>query len=131
MYKYGQTKITFAGHSDYSSCSCYYFILDYKHRRNFVLLFDSVTGLCEALEATADVQELWEELGLVLGLDRAVLSAISRDHPAILHRHYEIMKHWIKNGEASWEKLVDALRSPLLNEIQVSKDIVEKYLGIL
>ena len=41
------------------------------------------------------------------------------------------MKHWIKNGEASWEKLVDALRSPLLNEIQVSKDIVEKYLGIL
>ena len=87
-----------------------------------------VNNLCEVLEATADVKEQWEELGRVLGLDRALLFTISQNHPSILQRHYEMMRHWIKNGKASWEKLVNALKSPLLQEKEAAENITVNYL---
>ena len=94
----------------------------------YVLLFNTVNNLCEVLEATADVKEQWEELGRVLGLDHSLLITISQDYPSILQRHYETMSHWIKNGEASWKKLVDALESPLLQEKEAAENITVNYL---
>ena len=94
----------------------------------YVLLFNTVNNLCEVLEATADVKEQWLELGRVLGLDRSLLTTISQNHPSILQRHYEIMRHWIKHGKASWEILVDALKSPLLQEIEAAENITMNYL---
>ena len=89
----------------------------------------SVNNLCEVLKATADVQVKCEELGIALGLDRTVLSTISQNNLSIVQRHYEILKYWIKNGEASWKKLLFALRSPLLEEKEVAQEIVKKHLG--
>ena len=89
-----------------------------------------VDNLCEILEVTADVKEQWEELGRVLGLDCALLSIISQNHPSILQRHYEMMRHWIKNGRASWKKLEDALNCPLLQEHEAAKNITKKYFGM-
>ena len=81
------------------------------------------------MEATAHVQIQCEDLGKVLGLDGKVLKTISTLHPSILQRHYEIMKCWIKNGGASWKKLVEALRSPLLNQMEVAKEIGKRHIG--
>ena len=91
--------------------------------------FNLVDDLCEVLDATASVKDQWKELGWVLGLNHADLSEISRDHNSMVQRHYEMTKCWIKNSRASWGKLVDALRSPILKEAEVAKNIAKKYLG--
>ena len=80
------------------------------------------------MEATAHVQIQCEDLGKVLGLDDDKLKEISR-HPSLLQRHYEIMKCWIKNGGASWKKLVEALKSPLLKQMEVAKEIGKRHIG--
>ena len=80
------------------------------------------------MEATAHVQIQCEDLGKVLGLDGIVLKKISLQ-PSILQRHYEIMKCWIKNGGASWKKLVEALRSPILKQMEVAKEIGKRHIG--
>ena len=80
-------------------------------------------NLCEVLEATAEVQRQWEELGIALGLDRTKLAEISQTHPSILQRHYHLMRFWITDVGASWVALVHALKSEVLKEEELAKKI--------
>ena len=75
------------------------------------------------LEATAEVQRQWEELGIALGLDRTKLTEISQTHHSILQRHYHLMRFWITDVGASWGALVRALKSEVLNEEELAKKI--------
>ena len=83
----------------------------------------TVDSLCEVLEATAEVQRQWEELGIALGFDRTKLAEISQTHPSILQRHYHLMRFWITDVGASWAALVRALKSEVLNEKELAKKI--------
>ena len=98
---------------------------------NKLLNYISVDSLCEVLEATAEVQRQWEELGIALGLDRTKLTEISQTHHSILQRHYHLMRLWITDVGASWGALVHALKSEVLNEKELAKKIENGMLIIL
>ncbi len=67
-------------------------------------------------------------LGLQLHIHPGVLDAIevkcSKDPSKCL---LEVLKDWLKSGEASWENLITVLEDRVLRETSMARKLKEKY----
>ena len=73
------------------------------------------------IEAIADVT-YWKDLGVQLGIPSARLNMFDEeDEPK-----EKMIAQWMKDPEASWEKLENALTTPAMCENRVAKGIAER-----
>ncbi len=73
------------------------------------------------MEATADLQMQWREMGVALGLSTTVLDEISSFDE--LRCLYELLRHWIIDIGATWGGLVGAMRSSNVMQIEKAADL--------
>ena len=79
------------------------------------------------LEAISSVQE-WQSLGLKLGLKKHQLDAIAIDKRGIVNEcKMEMVSKWLNSNKASWQCLVKALRSPLLEKTSLAINIAKQH----
>ena len=77
------------------------------------------------------VQELsqvpqWDVLGTYLGLDESEIEVIERDHHGTARRRLVMLSKWMeKDVDASWEKVIDSLKS--MSQIRLANLLKEKY----
>ena len=74
------------------------------------------------LQDTIDAQVKWYYIGLCLGLPPPRLDAMREQE-----RYTEVIKQWLKTGEATMRKLIDALESKTVNENRLASHLRKKY----
>ena len=68
----------------------------------------------------------WDVLGTYLGLDESEIEVIERDHHDTARRRLVMLSKWIeKDVDASWEKVIDSLKS--MSHIRLANQLKEKY----
>ena len=70
----------------------------------------------------------WNGLGLALGLPSYILGRIKQQYTTVQDQIQDVLYHWIGTGDASWARLVEALRSPLVNMEGLAKQIACNHL---
>lgn len=87
---------------------------------------------------TADLGELqnelhgisskWYDLGVQLHIDSGELDNIKRDNPVECLR--EMLKIWLKkvDPDPTWNALIDALKSRVINEQKLANQLERKYM---
>ena len=69
----------------------------------------------------------WKLLGDVLGVPNYVLERIEMDNYTALKRQREMLAFWISSGDASWRKLVQALRSRIVSMEKIANGIASQH----
>ncbi len=84
---------------------------------------DLVTVLTELCEVCAQ----WYYLGLVLNLTPDVLDAIKGPFKSDKDCLRDVVLRWLKTSGPSWEALVQALRSPIVDTERLARHLEQKY----
>ena len=96
----------------------------------FLLAYTTELSLRVLLIELHSVRANWYNIGLELGIPYTTLDCFKqndRDQSVLLR---EVMKHWLKtvvDPRPTWETVATALRSPLVNEKDVAKQLESKY----
>ena len=68
----------------------------------------------------------WDILGTYLGLSESEIQVIERDHHDTARRRLVMLNKWMERDvNASWEKVIDALKS--ISQIRLANQLKEKY----
>ena len=68
----------------------------------------------------------WDILGTYLGLSEGEIQVIERDHHDTARRRLVMLNKWMeKDVNATWEKVIDALKS--MSQIRLANQLKEKY----
>ncbi len=85
-------------------------------------------NLCEVNDALLDIISKWYLLGLQLDIHPGVLDVIEEKCPKDPSKCLlEVLKDWLKNGEASWEQLISVLGDRALGETGLALRLKHKY----
>ena len=95
------------------------------HHTNIIHFF-TVDDLLPVLEATVEVTD-WYILGLKLGLPDHLLDRIRCDGYDETDRRRKMLLKWLDTGVASWSSVVEALKSPLINKMEVAERITKYH----
>ena len=76
------------------------------------------------------VRSSWYNIGLELDIPHTELDCLKKDHSDSSDLMREMLKHWIDTAVISpptWETVVRALRSPIVDKRFVAKQLESKY----
>ena len=76
------------------------------------------------------VRASWYNIGLLLNIPYTTLDCFKQSHSDQLNLMCEMLKEWLKTAvdpRPTWEAVVKALRSPIVNEINVAAQLESKY----
>ena len=76
------------------------------------------------------VRASWYNIGLLLDIPYTTLDCFKQNHSDQLNLMREMLKEWLKTAvdpRPTWEAVVRALRSPLVNEKYVAEQLESKY----
>ena len=79
------------------------------------------------LEDTIDAQTMWYYIGLCLNLPSQTLEAMREDMNTSQQKYTEVLRQWLKTGEATMRKLTDALKSKTVKENRLASHLRKKY----
>ena len=79
------------------------------------------------LEDTFDAQAKWYFIGLCLNLPPSSLDAMREYLNTPEERYAEVLKQWLKRGEATMKKLIEALESKSVKEGNIVSQLQKKY----
>ena len=73
------------------------------------------------------VTDNWEKIGILLDVPYSDIKTISRNTDDIVLRLAEVFDVWKKNGSPpyTWTTIIDALRAPLVGQVQLAKEVEE------
>ena len=78
---------------------------------------------------TATISETrWFMLGVALNVEQHQLRRIESRYRDPQESLNHMLYSWISSGKATWSGLVEALRSPLMNNQQLAQEIEVKYM---
>ncbi len=79
-------------------------------------------------DALLDVTSKWDMLGLQLEIHPGLLDTIETKYPKDPSKCLlEMLKDWLKNGQATWEHLIEALESRALRESALARKLRDEY----
>ena len=90
----------------------------------------TVSNLKALLNALCPVRASWYYIGLELDIPHTELDCFKRMYPNQFELMSEMLKFWLRTAEnprPSWEAIVRALRSPLVNEGIFAAQMEFKY----
>ena len=85
------------------------------------------SDLCDVLTATIS-ETRWFMLGVALHVEQHQLQRIKYNNRDAQECQSDMLYSWISTGNATWSGLVEALRSPLLDNQQLAQEIEVKYM---
>ena len=97
---------------------------------NFFLLAHTEPTLLDLLEELYPVCTSWYYIGLRLHVQHTTLDRFKQMYTDPLELMREMLKHWLKTAidpHPTWEAVVRALRSPLVNEKNVAEQLESRY----
>jgi len=95
-----------------------------------ILIFSDTNALVNALRELKEVTHEWYELGLILGLEYSTLETIKANNQTVQERKRTMVASWLQkkdNSSPSWQALVTALRDPLVNRLDIAKQIEQNH----
>ena len=98
----------------------------------FLLAYTTEPSLRVLLIELHSVRANWYNIGLELGIPYTTLDCFKQNDTDQLVLLREVMKHWLDTAfdpPPSWEAIVTALRSPLVNEKNVASQVESKSEG--
>ena len=112
--------------STFAQCTC---ICSNKTEVVIHFLYIALTehNLKYLLEDTFDARAKWYFIGLSLDLPLSTLDAMREDMDTSQERYTEVIKQWLKTGEATMRKLIDALESKTVKENRLASHLRKKY----
>ena len=87
-------------------------------------------SLVELLDELHPVCVSWYNIGLQLHIPRTTLDRFKEMHQDSLHLMREMLKHWLDTAvdpHPTWEAVVTALRSPIVNKKRIAEQLESKY----
>ena len=76
------------------------------------------------------VRASWYKIGLELDIPHTELDCFEQKYSDPLDLICEVLKHWLKTSvdpPSTWEAVITALRSPIVNEMSVAAQLESKY----
>ena len=80
----------------------------------------------DLLRLTQDITD-WSVLALLLGLSPADFEHVQLNNSTVQLQRQTIIKQWLDSGEATWSRLINALRDPLVNKGAVADKIMKQH----
>ena len=96
------------------------------------LLVCTVSDLRVLLTELHPVRACWYNIGLELGISFTTLDWFQHTYSDSLDLMREMLKHWLKTSidpPPTWEAVITALRSPIVNEKNIAAQLEIKYCG--
>ena len=71
----------------------------------------------------------WREIGITLAVPVSTLDKVDKSHRTVEQKLSGVVKEWLTmaGGGASWQTVVEALRSSTLREHRLARDLEGKY----
>ena len=89
---------------------------------------DLNTHLTEVLEELHGTESKWKDIGIFLKIKHSTLDKIQSEHKSsVADCNREMLTDWLRNGEATWKKLVKALKSKTVGLIKNAKSIESNH----
>ena len=79
------------------------------------------------LQETVDARAKWYYIGLSLDLPSSTLDVLREDMDTAIGRYTEVIMQWLKLGEATMKKLIEALESNTVKERHLASSLRVKY----
>ena len=82
----------------------------------------------ELLNLLADISNLWYEIGLSLKVPHNILNCLKRSQESDAIKLSEVIHSWLTTTEShlvTWETVIDAIKSPVVNNIKKATEIHE------
>ena len=95
-----------------------------------ILLAFTVSSLKVLLNALHPVRASWYKIGLELDIPHTELDCFERMYSDPTDLMCEMLKCWLKTAvdpHPTWEAIVAALRSPIVNEKNIAEQLESKY----
>ncbi len=84
----------------------------------------TIADLNKVYLATFDARIKWQNILLVLDVSLGTIDSIGtkwQNHPDDCYR--DGLKEWLKNGEKTWQDVVEALSSPIVGHSDIARTI--------
>ena len=82
----------------------------------------------ELLNLLADIDEKWYEIGLSLKVSQNVLNGLTSNQFSNIYKLDQVIESWLTTTEShlvTWETVIDAIKSPIVNNIKKATEIHE------
>ena len=80
------------------------------------------------LEELHGTHSKWKDIGIFLEIEHSTLDKIGTEHKSsIADCNREMLTEWLRNGEATWKKLVKALKSKTVGLIKKAESIQRNH----
>ena len=114
---------------DWEICDSRLSYLNQKQKKMFLFTHAELT-LKALLNKLYPVRARWLEIGLELDIHHTDLICFRERHSDFTDSMCEMLIHWLKTNidpPPTWEAVVIALRSPIVNEMNVAAQLESKY----
>ena len=93
------------------------------------IIFIGEDDFRDVFRSVLDILQLWEDLGMALGLKVAELSVIEEDKSTSKARMKAVLLAWLQGRglDPSWQTLCKALRDKLVGQPNLADDIEKDY----
>ena len=82
----------------------------------------------ELLNLLADINDKWYEIGVSLKVSRNVLNGLTSSQFSNTYKLDQVIESWLTTTEShlvTWETVIDAIKSPIVNNIKKATEIHE------
>ena len=82
----------------------------------------------ELLNLLADINDKWFEIGISLDVSQSVLNSLTNSPLRNTYNLDQVIESWLTTAElhlVTWEAVIDAIKSPIVNNIKKTTEIHE------
>ena len=87
----------------------------------------SVDDLCQVIEDIYDAVDKWHNIGMQLNLHESDLKGIESNYPRRGDCLREMVYRWLRTGNATWNMMINALKSRTVGEFYLAEQLNKKY----
>ena len=87
----------------------------------------TVSDLRALLKELHPVRASWYNIGLELDIPYTTLDCYEKKNSDHLYLLREVLKHWLDSAVPTWEAVVVALRSPIVDNMRLAAKLESKY----
>ena len=87
----------------------------------------SLADIGRVIEEMHDAVDKWHNIGIQLNLYEGDLKSIESNYPHQADRLREMICKWLKSGDATWNAMVNALKSRTVGESHLAEKLSVKY----
>ena len=89
----------------------------------------TLADIAHVVEELCSAMDKWHKIGIQVGLSERDLKSIETNYPRHDDRLREVISKWVSGGKATWGTVIEALKSPMVSELQLAEKLKLKHFG--